>query len=173
MDEGLVRRRTAEDDIPSVRCADFTVHEPHYHRPPPQYQTLRCRGRSESERDTGEPRSDCPFCGTEADPGAFLNCGSECREAGEHTQEPGCFYVGAALEPCCPRAPYRFALLAAREVLSKADEVLSVRRLRGGVTVIRWTSGTAYMEVGLEREPLALLTEDERARLDRLEASDG
>lgn len=68
---------------------------------------------------------------------------------------------------------YGVALLAAREVLDHPDEVLSVRRLRSGVTVIRWDAGGAWMEVGLEREPLALLTDDERARIARLAGGDG
>lgn len=33
---------------------------------------------------------------------AFVNCGEACRTAEHHTQEPGCFYVGADLEPCDP-----------------------------------------------------------------------
>lgn len=60
---------------------------------------------------------------------------------------------------------YSAALLVAREVLRHPDEQLSARRLRGGVTVVRWDTGTAYMEVGLEREPFALLA-DESERTD-------
>lgn len=68
--------------------------------------------------------------------------------------------------PTVADAPdYGAALLAAREVLDHPDEALSVRRLRGGVTVIRWDAGQAWMEVGLERAPFALLTDDERARI--------
>lgn len=66
------------------------------------------------------------------------------------------------------------ALAAARVILRYPDDKLSVRRLRNGVTVIRFDDGEGYFEVGLEREPLALLTDDERARIDRLAgASDG